>query len=132
MLRCVVGGTTSPVCTDPLGVNAGLTFTACQYWPGPHLVCTAIRQRTQIVRDRADARLGRVGAVEPLRALGIEVERSGLRIGIVDVGGRRRRGIAVAVAEEHLIGEAQRLAVRAGAAQHRLVIVVAHRVLVGE
>ena len=54
------------------------------------------------------------------------------RIGIVDAAGRRRHGVALAVAEEHLIGKAQRNAVRSGAAHDRLMIVVAHGVLVGE
>jgi len=40
--------------------------------------------------------------------------------------------VAVAVAEEHLVGEAERHAVRPGAAHHRLMVVVAHGVLVGE
>ena len=132
MLRCIVGGTTSPLCTTPFGVKAGFTLTACQYSPGTALGLHGVGQRLQVVRDRRDSGLSLVGAIEPLRTLRIEIEGSGLRVGIVDVGRRRRRGIAVAVAEEHLVGEAERLAVRARAAQYRLVIVVAHRVFIGE
>src|SRR6266478_3105890 len=38
----------------------------------------------------------------------------------------------MAIAEEYLIGKAQGLAIWARAAEHRLVIIVAHRVCVGE
>jgi hypothetical protein len=40
--------------------------------------------------------------------------------------------MAAPITEKHLVGEAERLAVRTRAAKHRLVIVVAHRVPVGE
>jgi hypothetical protein len=91
-----------------------------------------IGQRTQIIRDRGNARLARIGTIEPLRARGIEVECSSLRIGTIDIGRRGRRGMAQPVAEEQLICKAERLAVRTRAAEHWLVIIVAHRVRVGE
>ncbi len=53
-------------------------------------------------------------------------------IRIINAGRRRRCWIAVAVAEEDLIGKAKGLAVRACAAKHGLVIIVAHGVFVSE
>ena len=86
----------------------------------------------QIICDGGDAGLANVIAVEPLCAMRIEVERSSYGVGIVDVGRGRRCRIAVAVAEEHLIGKAERLAIGARAAEHRLVVIVADGVMVGE
>ena len=75
-----------------------------------------VGQCTQIIGDRRNARLRRVGTIEPLRLLGIEVERAIHGIRIINILHRRCCGIALAVAEENLIGKAKRLAVRPGAA----------------
>src|SRR5215472_7341720 len=75
-----------------------------------------IGQLAEVAQDGLDARRCRVGAVEKLLAGRIEIEGVGLRIGVVDGVRRRRYGIAVAIAEEHLIRKAQRYAVRSGAA----------------
>ncbi len=91
-----------------------------------------IRQRIQVVRDRGNAGLRHVGTVEPLRAVRVEIERTGRRIRVVDVGCRGRCRMPVAVAVEDLIGEPEWLAVGSRAAEDRLVVVVAHRVVVGE
>src|SRR5882762_1902069 len=81
-----------------------------------------IGQRLQIARDRADTGLRLIRAIEPLCAMGIEIQRPGLRVRVIDVGRGRGGGIAIAVAEEHQVGEAERLAVRPRAAHHRLAI----------
>ena len=95
----------------------------------------SVRKRIQVIPDRLDAGLcgirtfGEV-AVE-IQVHGVNVVRAGKRIGIGDVRGRGR-GIAVAVGPEDRIAGAQHHVIRAGAAHDRLMIVVAHGVLVGE
>ena len=106
---------------DGLPILAWTTFRIHMIW-----------QRIQGIRDRCNAGLRRVVTIEPLRPLLIEVKRAGLGVGIIDIGRRGRRGIAMTVAEEYLIGKTERLAVWARATQHRLVIVVAHRVFISE
>ena len=133
MLRCVVGGTRDrSTWPTPFGLNAGSTLTAWQYCAGLALRIHVDRAAPAGSRGSARCRARRIRAIEPLRALRVEVERPGLRVGIVDVGRRRRGGMPGAVAVEDLVGEAERQAVGSGAAHDRLVVVVAHRVLVGE
>ena len=69
MLRCVVGGSTSPLWAKPFGVKAGLTLTAWQYSPGIALRRHRVGQRLQVGGDRRNAGLGLVVAIEPLRPL---------------------------------------------------------------
>src|ERR1700674_2706461 len=92
----------------------------------------AVGQGFQIIRYRSDSGQGFIGAIEPLRFTGVEIEGSGHGVWIIDVGRGGGRRIAVAITEEYLVGKAQRLAVGPRTAQYRLMIVVAHRVLIGQ
>ena len=91
-----------------------------------------VRQLGEIIQDRLHPRRRRIGAIEPLLARGVQVQRVGLRIGIVDAAGRRRRRVALAVTEKYLIGKAKRHAVGPRSTHDRLMIIVAHGVIVGE
>ena len=119
-----------------------------------------MRQRLEIVHDRRDAGLRRIGAIGVRSAAGrsrtegtaavtifrIPVVGARGRIRIFDfihhagIGRarcdhdvvRRSGGVAVAIAEPDGVAVAQHDVIRAGAAIHGLVEVVAHRVIVGE
>src|SRR6516164_394001 len=96
-----------------------------------------VGQLGKVRQDRPDAGLRRIRAIEPLRAVRIEIEIAAavgarLRVRVVNRGGGRRRdgAVSVAVAKVYLVSEAERNGIRSSAAHHGLMIVVANRVLV--
>src|SRR6185437_16358750 len=60
----------------PLGSERGIDVYRLPELAGTALGLHTVGQRLQVVRDRGDTRLTLVGAIEPLCALGIEVQRA--------------------------------------------------------
>jgi len=60
-----------------------------------------VGKRLELIHDRRDPRLRGVGAIAPVAVHGVVVVGAEARVGVGDLVGRRRRRIAVAVAEKN-------------------------------
>ena len=92
--------------------------------------------RLEVVKDRGDSRLASIGTlhVRPSRipVLRVKVVGARLRVGILNLVAGRVQRIAVSVAEEADVSCAEIDEVGARTAHDALVIVIAHRIVVGD
>jgi hypothetical protein len=119
-----------------VGLVAGVVVIQDVVTPGLAVRERLVRQGRQVLVDDPDARLRRIRAVGVAAAgvpvLGVVVAGARLGVGVLDLVGRRHRGLARLTLVRGREPGAERNVVRAGAALHRLVVVVADRVVLGQ